>query len=212
MTDDERRELNATARLLLTGDDGKAIAPDGTERPKRLDRALTSNVGLNLFLKWKTIIYDERIRSLPASNVCPRCGMVYGIVLHKGYDRYICKEHGLAGIPGESVPFNDSFEQWAWNNRHGQPWQADIEAHVAAYVREAPDYAGDIALADPLIDEIARMGLTVEVKTHMCSNGKMWHCCSYINAFSHAWEYGETRPIAITKAFVAVALAREEKA
>jgi hypothetical protein len=34
-----------------------------------------------------------------------------------------------------------------WTNRLGHPWQADIEAHVAAYREPPRDFAGDNALA-----------------------------------------------------------------
>jgi hypothetical protein len=41
---------------------------------------------------------------------------------------------------------SDNFGHRLYDDRHGKPYQADIEAHVAAYRGHIPDYVGDGAM------------------------------------------------------------------
>lgn len=46
-----------------------------------------------------------------------------------------------------------------WDRREGAPYQADIEAHVAAYRRTPPNWAGNLATAFTLGGEIQKRDL-----------------------------------------------------
>ena len=48
-------------------------------------------------------------------------------------------------------------EMTIWHNRHGQPWQSDLEAHVAAWRAEPRDFS-DHGILKLLKDEIHRRG------------------------------------------------------
>jgi len=46
-----------------------------------------------------------------------------------------------------------------WRGREGQSYQADIEAHVASWRRDPPNYAGDIVTAMTLGEELSSRSL-----------------------------------------------------
>lgn len=66
-----------------------------------------------------------------------------------------------------------------WDRREGQPWQADIEAHVRAYREPPPDYCGDVALAMKLVDAL-RETRTVRIQFTRKSAQFTWPCVVWV--------------------------------
>jgi hypothetical protein len=60
---------------------------------------------------------------------------------------------------------NDGYGLYFWHDRHGQPYQADIEAHVAAW-RETPyPYGSSWDGMAKVIDALRGRGLYVDIRT-----------------------------------------------
>lgn len=148
-----------------------------------------------------------------------------------GDERWFCHHDIIRGLSGKYrdswFQGKDSAWQVAWNERHGQPWQVDIEAYIAAWMAEPRNFCGDDALALTLVDKIRDMGYPVYIRfapTGTADDGLNDHrwsgfAQSYTRAeivvevgygvksplefFRQGW--GETIALAVTRAYLAVA-------
>lgn len=49
---------------------------------------------------------------------------------------------------------NDGYGLWWWEHREGEPWQADVEAHVAKWRRSVPAYSTQIGAAWQVVEKL----------------------------------------------------------
>lgn len=54
----------------------------------------------------------------------------------------------------DSIRFPHCYPKGVWHNREGQPWQADLEAHVESWRAEPRDFIGDGNMLNELKAEI----------------------------------------------------------
>ncbi len=131
----------------------------------------------------------------------------------KGQEREERIEKALGpygGYPASRVPHTDlpapenqyqPYWSRVWNNRDGQPWQADIEKHVADSRAEPRDFAGEKG------DIAASVGLCMTVLLP-----KMHEACSEVTLRLHRHgtgafigqhdTWGDTPCLAIVEAFI----------
>jgi hypothetical protein len=58
---------------------------------------------------------------------------------------------------------NDGYGLWFWDHRGGEPWQGDIEAHVAAWRKTVAAYCTDWELMRRVIQNLCQRGIEVEI-------------------------------------------------
>ncbi len=101
--------------------------------------------------------------------------------------------------------------RFAWNERHGQPWQSDIEKHVSEWRAEPRPWATDDALAlRELWPRLFALGVGVcltQAHPRSMAGGK-FHCYSDADRHQSAvWDtpHVDTIAEAVTRAWLAVA-------
>ncbi|HXE63141.1 MAG TPA: hypothetical protein VN519_06345 [Bryobacteraceae bacterium] len=88
---------------------------------------------------------------------------------YQGFGSYTISNPLRVEIPHKVYDYQQA-EQWIWDNREGQPWQSDLEAHVAAYRRTPPNWAGDLATAFTLGEEMRKRKLVLKYQE------ALWKC------------------------------------
>ena len=94
-------------------------------------------------------------------------------------------------------------ETWIWLSRHGKPWQAALEKHVAAW-RAPPTqkYSTDWSAAGPLLERLAASGecdMIFDVGGEK-DGGGFRLCDMGIDGMLECVVHGETAPLAIARA------------
>jgi len=148
MTDNDRLALNARAHFILTGDDGGCWDKSGS---------VTGEVG---------------------HEIEQRCLNAIGAG-YQGAGSFVINEKPLTFNSYReamaSCPYGwTSYSTFLWLERVGQPWQADIEAHVRAYREPAPDYAGDIGEAMKLVEHAKSLGWALHLHNDTLPGENWW--------------------------------------
>lgn len=100
-----------------------------------------------------------------------------------------------------------SIFEWAWSNRHGKPWQAELESAVAAYRKPPPNYVSWHG-----------MGLLLEAVKERCSisigqDPSNWFVAAYSHgADSTATSRAPFLPRAVAEAVLAAVTASRTNA